>query len=200
MILKLRARVIRAGLVTTPFGNHRENAQSSYPTSCMFSPLFVVNEQIGPGKHAVKAKMAAGDANVNVMKPPHCRPAAALCNNDGSTQDLCVRLKGNVMKTKAMAALFGLCAMTTPALADQQQVDVIGDTFFPPIVIVSPGDQIVFYNRAGTEGNIAATDGSWETGTLTQGASYTLDVTADMTTTYNFAGFSENSGVIAIAQ
>lgn len=104
------------------------------------------------------------------------------------------------MKIKAMAAMLVLCATTAPALADQQQVDIIGDTFFPPIVIVSPGDQIVFYNRAGTEGNIAATDGSWETGTLTQGSSFTIDVTADMTTTYNFAGYSENNGVIAIAQ
>lgn len=104
------------------------------------------------------------------------------------------------MSKLAMTALLAWVTSVGAAAADSQQVDIIGDTFFPPIVIVSPGDTIVFHNRDGLESSIRATDGSWETAPVTKGNSVSIEVTADMTKTYNFAGAGGDGGIIAIAE
>ncbi|RMD49856.1 MAG: hypothetical protein D6832_00920 [Alphaproteobacteria bacterium] len=105
------------------------------------------------------------------------------------------------MKRSMLAMLVAL-AGALPAQADgtEEQIDIVGDSFFPPLVIVSPGDVIVFTNRDGVTDKLVASDGSWETPVLAPGDSARITVTADMGRRFGFANTpTELVGTIALA-
>ena len=76
-------------------------------------------------------------------------------------------------------------ATTLPGHAEtRHEVSIRDFAFEPGNLTVKPGDQIRFTNHDLAPHTATASDGSWDTGTLEQGQSATLMVTADWSPSY----------------
>lgn len=74
-----------------------------------------------------------------------------------------------------------------PAQADSpvtHEVTIFDNDFMPPVVLATPGDQIVFYNTDEWSHQIDAIDASWTTGIISADGSATVLVTNGHTQEY----------------
>ncbi|AEQ50976.1 plastocyanin/azurin family copper-binding protein [Pelagibacterium halotolerans] len=68
-------------------------------------------------------------------------------------------------------------ALTAPVFAADHAVDIQGMAFSVPVLEVAVGDTVTFTNLDGAPHTATATDGSFDTGRLTQGQSATITIT-----------------------
>lgn len=83
-------------------------------------------------------------------------------------------------KICAAAALAG-AVWAQPAFAVEHTVLLLGDSYFPEVIYVQAGDSIRFTNATEVAQSATATDGTWDSGSLTLDQAYVLPVTAEMT-------------------
>lgn len=62
----------------------------------------------------------------------------------------------------------------------ENRVDIKGGVFFPPVILASAGDTIVFSNDEDVTHDVTAKDDSWTTGEISPGGIAEVLVTADM--------------------
>ena len=95
-------------------------------------------------------------------------------------------------KSGLLALTLGLLA--APLSAGQHSVLLMGQGYFPSEVYPVIGDTVTFENSSIVAMSATASDGSWDTGVLQPGESYTLEVTEGMTQSF---GDTVNEGSIA---
>ena len=94
-------------------------------------------------------------------------------------------LKGLVAACAA-TSLSSLCggAARAASASKNHHVEIKGLVFVPGRLAVKPGDKITWINRDIVIHTATAKDGSWDTGSLENGASHTLTVTEGMSGSY----------------
>lgn len=70
------------------------------------------------------------------------------------------------------------------AFADQFEIVVTENAFFPETSVLKPGDQVTFINQSGFTRSIAAIDGSWVIEDLGNEGQAILEIVADMPNEY----------------
>ncbi len=73
-------------------------------------------------------------------------------------------------------AAFTTAISASSAMAETQQVMILDEVFFPAIVYVQPGEQLMFTNDSDRERTVRGADESWTSGPLPFGASFTYTV------------------------
>jgi len=96
-----------------------------------------------------------------------------------------------MMAIAIMALVFGVSSPVQPAdnrvtarPATEHTVEIRDFAFVPATLRVRPGDRITWINRDIAPHTVTATDESWDSGEMAQGATYTHTVKADQTNSY----------------
>lgn len=64
------------------------------------------------------------------------------------------------------------------------EVDIVGDSFFPPLVYAEEGDTIVWKNNSPSTHTATASDESWTTGDIPPGGTASIELEEEMTLSY----------------
>ncbi|MCF7748572.1 hypothetical protein GLP43_13490 [Sulfitobacter sp. M39] len=83
-------------------------------------------------------------------------------------------------------------AAATAATAQTHDVVIFDDAFFPAVIYVDAGDELRFLNNASAARNVSAGDGSWSSGTLETGSSFSQMVEANSQVTFIGTSLGEN--------
>jgi plastocyanin len=102
--------------------------------------------------------------------------------------------------TRALGSMLAMASFASAAHGETQQVDIIGESFFPPVIIVNPGDTIVFFNRAAETGSVISDDETWTTEQLAVGDSYEMVIAADTQPAFYYSDNINMTAYIAIVQ
>ena len=98
----------------------------------------------------------------------------------------------------ATAAMF-LSASLAQAGATHE-VDIVGDSFFPPLVYAEAGDTILFKNNSNSTHTATAADESWTTGDIPPGAAVSMEIEGDMTLSFASDYNGNATGSITFAE
>ncbi|MEM7221873.1 MAG: cupredoxin family copper-binding protein [Pseudomonadota bacterium] len=95
-------------------------------------------------------------------------------------------LVGTLTRRRLMAALalLPLAGRARAAAPRDHEVEIKSLTFQPRSLAVTPGDRITWTNRDIAPHTATAADGSWDSGLLERGQSWTLQVTEDTASDY----------------
>lgn len=90
----------------------------------------------------------------------------------------------------------GVCAfavatsfMATSALAENHTVLIMDGGYFPAIVYVGRGDNIIFTNNSEAEHTISGPDGAWVSEPIPLDATFVLNINNQLAPTYSGIGF-----------
>lgn len=96
-------------------------------------------------------------------------------------------------KTTLMAGLATLF-ISTPVQADENEITVLPDAYFPETTYVSAGDTIVFVNDTDGVLTMTANDDTWATEEFGVDQTETIVVLADMTKNFFHEGLADEDG------
>ena len=82
--------------------------------------------------------------------------------------------------TLGLSAQSALAQDAPSTLPTEHIVMILGDTFFPTVSYVDPGDTLRFVNASGFEQSVTSGDGGWSVGPIADQAEATLTAEADM--------------------
>ena len=92
------------------------------------------------------------------------------------------------MKTLSRAKLLGAalaCTMSAQAAgAAEHTILIMPDAYFPDIMHVDPGDEVIFVNTTGSSHNIVAKDEAWTIGPIPASGEMRITIVEDQETTY----------------
>lgn len=71
------------------------------------------------------------------------------------------------------------------ASAQIHDVMILDEAFFPAIVYVEPGDELVFFNDSDAEHTVKGGDDAWSSEIVAVGSTYTYTVNADSPLTFH---------------
>lgn len=94
----------------------------------------------------------------------------------------------------AAAAAATLTIATSPVAAENQDILIMENAFFPELSYVQPGDTITFINMSGIERAVQATDASWTTESLSDGDSSVVNVVEQMEKNFRISLTNETEG------
>jgi plastocyanin len=100
-----------------------------------------------------------------------------------------------------VAAAFAVVAsalVVGPATAADQAVTIAGFAFAPPTVTVEVGDTVTWTNQDSVAHTATATDGSWDTGDIAQGASASITFSTAGTFTYLCTPHPTMTGTVVV--
>jgi plastocyanin len=98
------------------------------------------------------------------------------------------------MRYSGLVAALACGVVAAPLFAADHTVTLTGGGFFPDRIHPQIGDTVVFVNRTDEVLSAAATDGSWQTGSLQPDQEYRLPIAQGMTQSFSDGG--EGSGFI----
>ncbi|SFE83056.1 cupredoxin domain-containing protein [Roseivivax sediminis] len=85
------------------------------------------------------------------------------------------------MRRTMMAAIAAALWLTAGAVrAEEHEVVILGDGFFPGVVYAVPGDTVRFVNAGDGEAAATATDETWSTGVMPPAGEVMIEVVAGM--------------------
>lgn len=100
----------------------------------------------------------------------------------------------------AVVVLFGvLVAALSAAPALAADVVLTADGFEPEVIEVTGGETIMWTNASPDPVTIAASDGSWDSGELAPGATFSIALTEPGEITYTTAGGAFNATIVVLA-
>lgn len=98
--------------------------------------------------------------------------------------------------------VMALVAVTTAisagsAMAETQEVLILDEVFFPAVIYVQAGDELLFINESDRERTITGKDDVWTSGPLQLGGTYTyaVDASSPLTFTSLFKNADDGSAV-----
>jgi len=100
--------------------------------------------------------------------------------------------------TYILATVATMAAATT-ATAEQHEIIILQDAYFPQVTYLDSGDTVRFINLSGATHNIIAKNGSWEIGPIASEGEYVMTMTqGTQNTFYNKDATSEEDGSFLI--
>jgi plastocyanin len=81
---------------------------------------------------------------------------------------------------RAAITAAALTCTTSSASAEQFEILMMENAFFPEVSYLRPGDEVIFINQSGRTLNVAAEDGSWEVATVSDGMQASLMIIEGM--------------------
>ena len=100
-------------------------------------------------------------------------------------------------KITLITALTALSA--TPLYAEQFEILILPDAYFPHISYVSSGDTLVFVNGTGGSFTVTSNNAAWTTGAIANGATATVTLDQNMENQFFHPGVVDENGVPQIA-
>ncbi|MGB7240612.1 MAG: hypothetical protein WBC93_00815 [Sulfitobacter sp.] len=100
-------------------------------------------------------------------------------------------------KAVIAGASFSIAAFaSTAAFAEQHDVAILGESYFPTITYLAAGDTVLFTNESDVNHKIVANDASWTSGEILPEGAFVLTVVEDMELSFTgFDIFNEEDGI-----
>lgn len=95
---------------------------------------------------------------------------------------------------RAALAATALAAFASPALSAEHEILIVDGAYFPPLIYVNYGDNVVFVNNASSAHEVKASDDSWTSGLIPLDGSFTLEIEADTYLAYQATADTEGMG------
>lgn len=99
-----------------------------------------------------------------------------------------------MLRKSTLMASLAMLFISTPVSADEHQILVLPDAYFPQTSYVSASDTIVFINKSEATITVISADEEWSTGALAPNQSAAVMVVAGMTTDFFHEGQLDENG------